>query len=237
MPMRPHIVILGLIGASSIAHRATADTITLTSTDPVSVADVGESTVVLDASPSGSPHVTGVTIDLDVTHHWLGDLVITLEHEGVTVRLIDRTSLSFMPFGCGGDDIAATFDDAATYDAEDLCWPGPGPTLAGQLRPVDALGDFVGLSAAGEWTVRVRDDSAFDAGTVNAVSVHIALSPPTECVGDVTGDDATNVSDFNILASYFGQSVTPNTDGDLNSDGQVNVADFNILAGDFGCAG
>ena len=218
-----------------LAPLANAETLTLTSAAPEPIPDGSEALLVLPAAPPGNPVVAGVSVDLDVAHHWLGDLIITVEHEGVVVRLIDRMGLAYLPFACGGDDISATFEDGATVVPEDLCWPGPGPVVTGLVLPTDALTAFAGLPADGDWTIRATDAAAHDAGTVTSVTIRIDLAAPTVCVGDVNGDGLTNAGDFTILAGSFGAAVAPNTSGDLNSDGMVNAADFTILAGDFGC--
>lgn len=232
--MHTHTTFIGALTVT--AALAGAETLTLESTDALPVADLGSAQVVLTASPAGNPLVAGVTVDLDLSHPWIGDLVITIEHEGQMVRLVDRIGSENFPYACGGDDIVATFEDGATIEATDLCWPGPAPTIYGSVLPADALSVFDGLPAAGDWTVTVSDASAFDSGTMHSIAIHIALAPPTECVGDITGDGATNAADFTVLAGNFGATVPPGTAGDLTNDGVVNAGDFTILAGDFGCA-
>jgi subtilisin-like proprotein convertase family protein len=233
--MHTPIATFAVIAASVLVPIAGAESITLTSDAPAAIPDLGEAFLVLPAAPVGNPIVESVTVDIDLAHAWIGDLVITLEHDGVVVRLVDRIASATMPFACGGEDINATFEDGAAITPDDLCWPGPTPTIYGTVAPVDALAAFAGLAAGGDWTVRVQDAANYDSGIVNSATVRIVLAPPTACIGDVNGDSATNAADFTVLAGNFGASVDPGTSGDLNGDGVVDAADFVILAGDFGC--
>jgi hypothetical protein len=231
---------LAIAGALLAAPLAPGETLVLTSPGPEAIADLGQAVVVLDAAPAGSPTVGDVEVDLGVTHPWIGDLVITLEHEGVTVRLVDRIGLATYPFACGGDDIAATFEDDATVTPEDQCAPKVSPNITGIVAPADALSAFDGLPAAGAWTLTVADAAAFDAGTLDSVTLRLGLVPAPGCVGDVNGDGATDVFDFSDLAAAFGTAPGDpawNPDADLNGDDAVDVFDFSELAADFGCGG
>ena len=41
---------------------------------------------------------------IGVTHTWVGDLIVTLEHGGTTVTLIDRQGVPASTFGCSADN-------------------------------------------------------------------------------------------------------------------------------------
>ena len=105
--------------------------------------------------------------DLDVTipaitHGWVGDLAIEISGpDGTTVRLADH------PGGPdnGGDNFTGTvFDDEAAQNISQASAP-----YTGSFRPqADQLSRFDGKSRRGTWTLRVRDLSEGDAGTLQA---------------------------------------------------------------------
>jgi hypothetical protein len=192
-------------------------------------------TLIVPIEITGSGPVESVEIDIDLTHPWLGDLTVELAKGAVVVRLMDRTSLGTYPFGCGGDDIDATFTDEGLATASDLCSPSVAPMVFGDVAPVDPLSGFIGVEASGVWELRISDAGAYDAGTLVGACLRVATPPPAGCVGDLDDDDDTDVFDFGIFASTFGSSVPVGTGGDLDGNGVVDVFDFSIFAGDFGC--
>jgi subtilisin-like proprotein convertase family protein len=121
--------------------------------------------------------VGDVNIDLGITHTWIGDLDVEIEHGGALVRVWDQR--------CGSwDNINATADDEGT---ESLCSAislGPidsvffSPEVAG-LGPLSV---FDGMDAAGDWTIYVYDNVGGDDGTLDQWSVHIdgVGTPPCE---------------------------------------------------------
>ena len=86
--------------------------------------------------------VQGVSVDLNLTHTYIGDLIIELRHGAKAVRLKNRT-------GGSADNILGNWPATLTVD-------GPG-----------ALSDFNGDPANGTWTLFVSDNAGIDVGTVN----------------------------------------------------------------------
>lgn len=92
-------------------------------------------------------------VDVDITHSYIGDLIVSLSSpSGTVVRLHNRT-------GSGTDDINTTYDDEG--DAPD----GPG-----------ALSDFDDEPAAGIWTLTISDNAGDDIGTLNGWALRIGPS-------------------------------------------------------------
>lgn len=85
---------------------------------------------------------------------FLPELSITLEHGGVTVNLI-----AFGTFQ-GGNEFRGTivFDDEATNGVAD----DPLVILAGSVTGVNPLSAFDGVSAVGDYTLTLTDDTAQD---------------------------------------------------------------------------
>lgn len=153
--------------------------------------------------PAGAT-VTAVSVDLTLTHPWVGDLVITLDKGAAQSVLLDRLSLGTYPFGCGGKDIDAVFTDAATVTPESLCMPGPAPVLTGDITPSTPLGVFADLEAGGVWTLSVLDAQHFDVGQIESVCLRIDYAAPACSPADLAEpfgvlDDADITS---FLASF-----------------------------------
>lgn len=106
--------------------------------------------------------IADINVNLDLTHSFLSDLVITLvSPAGTRVALVSNS--------CGGNkNISATFDD----DGDSFVC-GTQPAINGTVRPLGSLGAFKGESTFGEWTLEVRDVSPSDGGSINAFSLDI----------------------------------------------------------------
>lgn len=94
-----------------------------------------------------------VNVDMDISHTYIGDLILDLESPaGTVVRLHNRT-------GSSTDNIVTTYDDSSN--------PPDGPGL---------LADFNGEIATGVWTLTVSDNAGQDVGTLNSWTLRIATS-------------------------------------------------------------
>ncbi|MHC4704501.1 MAG: proprotein convertase P-domain-containing protein, partial [Planctomycetota bacterium] len=103
--------------------------------------------------------IADVNIDVMIEHTYIGDLVIEVEHLGTTVTLWGQ-NCSF------NNDMDVIFDDEGSPVA---C---ASPTV-GNVIPTEALSVFDGNSAAGDWTITVRDLVGIDTGRLVRWSVHI----------------------------------------------------------------
>ena len=113
--------------------------------------------------------ISRLTVSLDITHPWVGDLTVKLTHldTGTTVTLIDRPGIPASPFGCSGNNIDVTLDDHANGPGvENACSPTP-PAISGTLRPQSPLSTFSGQTLQGRWKLTVIDASTADTGTLN----------------------------------------------------------------------
>jgi subtilisin-like proprotein convertase family protein len=97
--------------------------------------------------------VGDVNVDLNITHTYIGDLVVELKSpENTIVRLHNRT-------GGTAEDIVAIYDDGVRNP------DGPG-----------LLADFNGENPVGTWTLTVSDQAGSDVGTLNSWSLKIATA-------------------------------------------------------------
>lgn len=116
---------------------------------------------------NGPVAITGVSVNVDATHTWVGDLIFTLTSaDGTMITLLDRPGAPATGNGCQDNDVVATFIDGAA-DPEGICtganaaWP---VTLA---APVTALAALNGEDANGVWTLTISDNAGGDTGTLN----------------------------------------------------------------------
>lgn len=123
-------------------------------------------------------------VELDLAHSWAGDLTVTLEHEGVSVTLLDRLGA---PEGINGN--GADFDGvyrfetgASSWAVHDVAQAGVGETIGGGTFDVNntdgsSLDDFLGTDFFGEWTLTINDAVMFDSGALRHWRVGIIPAP------------------------------------------------------------
>lgn len=236
---------------------ARAGEVTVCATPMAAIADAspGSPVVVsLDVVVPYGATVTDVRVSLDVAHDWVGDLVATVEHEGVVVSLLDQVALGVYPFGCGGNDLDLIFDDGASAGVDALCEPAavPNVDVSGVVLPRESLSAFAGVPADGAWTVRVADVTAFDVGVLREVCVTVVYEVVGPCSpADVTTTgSASGVPDGAVDLSDFSYYLTLWSSGDPAADltatgtcvvgsgeGVVDLSDFScyLTAWGVGC--
>ncbi len=110
--------------------------------------------------------LVALQVQLDIAHTWVGDLEVTLSHDGKQVTLLDRPGKTpGNPSACPGNDVRALFDDDAPVDAAAAC-SETSPAIAGTVRPAQSLRAFAGQEMGGEWVLTVRDLSEPDEGAL-----------------------------------------------------------------------
>ena len=134
--------------------------------------------------------ILDLVVDLGITHTWVGDLVVTLRHEGPSgtqsVDLINRPGVPATSFGCSGDLIGSQtakyyFGTNPTLDVlgESSC----GTTIPLQCYQVapenpNGLMQFRGLPKDGAWYLHVSDNAGGDTGTLWDYSIHALNQAP-----------------------------------------------------------
>jgi subtilisin-like proprotein convertase family protein len=157
--------------------------------------------------------VRSVRISLTLNHTWVGDLDVSLMAPGGQTHVIfSRTGATTTP-ACGDSSNTAgpySFHDQAGSPPSGGWWQaanvaGDGVAVqsgtyrttaaggAGQVNPAPAtLMDpvFAGVAPNGTWTLRVRDVSALDTGSITAATLSIGISRATP--HDFDGDSKTD---------------------------------------------
>ncbi len=127
--------------------------------------------------------VGDVNVSIEVEHTFLGDLDITLTHNGTTSSII-------MQDACGTNaDADITIDDAAgdVVCAEPLTGTFNSASLNGE-----GLSIFNGENSAGTWTLSVVDDAGQDTGSLLSWSLELdgAGAGPCDDLEPACGPDA-----------------------------------------------
>ena len=151
--------------------------------------------------------IDSLTVDLQVEHTWVGDIIASLSNGSCTIQLVHRLGTDLSSFGCSGDDIDITLDDAAAGSIEDACGSGPSGGAQGDFTPGDptpnglwptAMADCVGETTAGTWTLNISDNATLDTGTLLNWCMNTTGTPTS---GDGGGTvPATSTTGLIILA-------------------------------------
>lgn len=149
-------------------------------------ADVGLVSVGTVSGVSG--RVTGLTLDLNVSGGFNGDLYAYLvaPNQTTTATLLGVPGGNFTQVGSGYN---VTLSDAAAVNIQNASqsW---GAVVAGTFQPVVALSVFNGLAASGSWRLFIADQSSGDNGqpALNSwnLSITTAAVPEPDQVAAIT---------------------------------------------------
>jgi len=105
--------------------------------------------------------ISSITVNLNITHTWINDLIVTLiSPSGTEVRLLNRPCPS-----------SSQYQNAiATFSLEGVslsCNLVPQNAVSGTIIPVDSFSSFIGQNTQGTWTLRVQDVFNADGGAIN----------------------------------------------------------------------
>ncbi len=158
--------------------------------------------------------VSEVSVDLDITHTFQGDLIVSLmSPAGTSVVLHNRT-------GSGTDNIVGNYPET--------------------LAPAGDLGAFVGEEMVGDWTLTVSDNAGGDQGALNSWCVTIIFDGGVVAVGvqpieavEANGGmglswsyDVNLFDGFNVYRRIPGEvSERLNTQLLTSNTGQINFVD------------
>lgn len=145
-----------------------AGTYTNTMAFPIPDNDAAGVSSVISVPDSGT--LSGVSVDVDITHTYRGDLTVTLSKAGRTVTLFERE-------GAGADDLVATFD-VSDFDGEDSAgdWT---------LTVIDNANADEGT--LNSWTLNLTTCAGGDCGsmpsTINGMNDTLAVIPDNDSAG------------------------------------------------------
>ena len=115
----------------------------------------------------GNFDLSDINITVDVSHTYLGDLLISLlSPDGTEINLIERACSDFV-------NLNVVFDDSGSV----LECNSP---VSGTFKPSEPLVDLINESGNGVWTLRINDNGFEDTGTLNSWSIEICSKEVTE---------------------------------------------------------
>ncbi len=118
----------------------------------------------------GAAPITRVTLTLNITHTWVGDLeAYLISPSGTSVQLFSRIG------GSGDHFINTTFDDAASTVISQHSAP-----FTGTFRPQEPLARFIGEIADGTWRLEVHDRANADGGAIENWTLNIWTAEPSQ---------------------------------------------------------
>lgn len=101
---------------------------------------------------------------VDISHTWIGDLIIQLEHGNNVVRLINRPGFTGTGFG-SSSDLAGVYTFVPGGPAFQTA-SSPAIVPPGAYGPFDSFDAFHGKPKEGEWTLRIIDHAGGDTGVL-----------------------------------------------------------------------
>lgn len=110
-------------------------------------------------------------------HTWIGDLLVTVEHLGVTVELMDRNYRTVTTSSGSSTDLDGEymFDEGAVEMTGTLAAPGTygrnSNAAAGVGAFTQTYADFAGLALDGDWNFTFLDHWVGDTGGVELVRI------------------------------------------------------------------
>ncbi len=164
---------------------------------PLAISTVGTPTITSKIVFLEDLPVADINVNLDVTHSYLEDLVISLSSPAGTKVVLLSSS-------CGSlRNINATFDDEG-----DAFGCDGNPAISGAIQPLGSLAAFKGESLLGEWTLEIKDNQLSDGGSLNDFSMEVCVQGTFR--PDADGDGVFDDGDDLCLGTPKGLDVDVN---------------------------
>jgi subtilisin-like proprotein convertase family protein/environmental stress-induced protein Ves len=137
----------------------------------LSIPDNNPAGINSDIVSSESGAIASLEMSLDITHTWVGDLIINLTHveSGTSIELVNRANGVDATFGCSSENIQTGVNDDAPVSLQEDCVDG-GQAVAypePAYTPNNPLATFIGEAVSGTWRLNVSDNAGDDHGTLN----------------------------------------------------------------------
>lgn len=167
----------------AIGYDVTTTCNTYPSTDPLlplAIDDNGDAYTQITgiAVPATTGTITDVNVHVDITHPWVGDLLVGVQSPVPTLLNMVEP---YDPCQNEDADLIATFDDAGVVFSCNTT----GDNLVMQSQQ-DLLSGFNGETTEGNWLLGVGDFGAADIGTLNTWSIEICTSDFTLSTSSVS---------------------------------------------------
>lgn len=151
------------------------------------------SSVTVPPGEPGGDIVTDITADLDMSHDWVGSMVVKLAGPSGLMTLMSRPGMLELADdggGCCGASVdliegnVQAFDNSASLSAEDIWITAVGGDIpeqsihpdGGVLGLMSLMEMFAGTRAVGEWTFYSANGQS-DFGRVNSWTLNVTTVP------------------------------------------------------------
>ena len=157
------------IGNFGTPFSFTTSSVTCTEIDarnlPIEISAGNASTITSTISVLQDLPISDLDINLEVSHSFLEDLIITLTSpSGTTITLLSKN--------CGNlNNINAVFDD----DGALISCSNAAPAINGTLKPLGSLSSFNGESSLGDWVLQIEDTANGDGGSLDSFSLELCV--------------------------------------------------------------
>lgn len=140
------------------------------------IATLVNSTASVPITVTGGMLIGDLNVSLDITHTWIGDMIITLKGPAA----IGSPEVILFDQPCAGanatyPNIQATLDDSGVV----LSCSATAPVVSGTVKPFENLYTLNSLSADGVWTINVSDVGPGDGGAINSASLNFCKVEPS----------------------------------------------------------
>ena len=182
--------------------------------DPLYIPDNNSNGVSDEIVINDNRFVVSVRLYLNITHTWVGDLVVRLSNlnTGNSITVLSRPGPE--PDYCSNNDIVTILDDAAAQPVDDQCASYPH-AISGIYLPTQALSSFSGASVAGTWRLNVSDHFQNDTGVLNHWCLQATLAD--QMPAPTPSPTPVNLPDSAYISGMSGQNQQLNLDCESRS--------------------
>jgi subtilisin-like proprotein convertase family protein len=184
---------------------------------PIQIPDIDPAGIEDSIAIDGELLIDDIELLVQVNHTWAGDIIVTLEHNGTSVVVVDRPGLPGIEFGSAADGFNVVLDDEGTGGSiEDIPVDDTEPQVTSppSFVPNEPLSAFVGQDLAGTWTLTVSDNQEFDTGMLVSWGLRVTHIGP-DCPDNSNDNGSDNTND----------NGTDNTNDNANDNGSDNTND------------
>jgi len=182
------------------------------------------STIVVPATATGQ--IADLDVSLNITHTWVGDLIVSLARGAQTASLADRPGLPATAAGCSSNNMVVVVNDGGAAGSLETACTGLGSaveayTSGGQYMPNTPLSVFNSTPRAGSYVLTISDNAGFDTGTLNSWSLII--------LGSTAGEGTSGASSSRLSVAPNPMRGTSQIDLTVGVAQDVRVAIYDAL--------
>ena len=147
----------------------------------VAIVDNDPDGVLTNIVISDQPGTVGILeVRLNISHTFIGDLVVSLSNGTDSIELLNRPVSSAFSISCSSNNLNVILRDGASSPINsgtcNVISANPAFPAGANLRPFQALSVFSGADVNGTWTLTVSDNAAGDIGIVNSWSLDFVIA-------------------------------------------------------------